>query len=535
MKKIYLSFFLVLLPLFVSADPVEIDGIYYNLVKKIKEAEVTSKPYGYSGDVVIPSTIMHDGVTYNVTSIGGGAFYETMGSIGLSSVIIPEGVKSIGEEAFYGCEGLSSITIPKSLADVGKNAFIYCYNIQKVFISDLEAWFDIDFESASSNPLFYQGGNDSNNHLYLNNVEILDLIIPNIITEIKKYTFCGASNITSITFHKNIKSIGEFAFANFRNLSSVNISDLSAWMNIKFTDLGSNPLTSYFVNSNHKLYLNGEEIRNLVIPNDVTQIGDYVFAGCCGFSSVNIPSSVNNIGRGAFMGCYGLTSITIPDDVTNIGERAFQDCIGLKQANIPTNLISIEEGVWAGCKSLEKVEIPTSVTAIGNCAFDGCENVTSVIISNSVISIGDCAFQNCSNLETITIGSGIKKIGERYNVYFSPGGYVFSNCPEIKDVYCLAESVPETQLNTFLDSYIEYAILHVPEGSVDAYKAAAPWSSFKNIVAIDATGIKSIKDTVAEPFDIYDFSGRKVLTHVTSLEGLRNGTYIINGKKIFKK
>ena len=114
----------------------------------------------------------------------------------------------------------------------------------------------------------------------------------------------------------------------------------------------------------------------------------------------------------------------------------FQDCIGLKQANIPTNLISIEEGVWAGCKSLEKVEIPTSVTAIGNCAFDGCENVTSVIISNSVISIGDCAFQNCSNLETITIGSGIKKIGERYNVYFSPGGYVFSNCPEIKDVYC---------------------------------------------------------------------------------------------------
>lgn len=531
MKKIYLSFLLVFLPFLASADPVEIDGIYYNLVKKIKEAEVASKP-GYSGNVVIPSTITYDGVTYKVTSIGGGAFTN---SDRLLSVVIPDGVKTIGERAFSDCEDLSSITIPQSLTDIGKDAFVYSYNIKEVYISDLEAWFNIDFESDVSNPLYNGGGKNYPNHLYLNNEEILELTIPQNVTAIKKYAFIGASSIVSITFHEDVKSIGEGAFDVTPSLTSVYISDLSNWMNIKFADRGSNPFNTYSLNSDHKLYLHGEEIKDLVIPNDLTFIGDYAFVGCCGFSSINIPSSVNSIGRGAFMGCYGLTSITIPDNVTNIGTSAFEECIGLKQTNIPNNLISIEESVWAGCKSLEKVEIPTSVTTIGKGSFRGCEKFVTITIPNSVISIGNYAFWGCLNLETISIGSGIEKIGDQYDVYLTPGGYVFSNCPEIKDVYCLAESVPATQTNSFKDSYIEYATLHVPEESVDAYKVASPWSSFKNIVAIDATDIKSLEGTAIAPSDVYDQSGRKVLTNVTSLEGLPNGIYIVKGKKILKK
>ena len=481
MKKQFFTFLLMLLPVMVSADPVEIDGIYYNLVKKINEAEVTSKPNGgYSGDIIIPSSITHDGIAYNVTSVGVGAFSS---SKSLVSVILPDGIKTIGSHAFWDCDGLLSITIPKSLISIGEGAFIYCYNLKEVFISDLDAWFNIDFESESSNPLFYQGGNDSQNHLYLNNEEVLDLVIPSKITEIKKYIFYGASSIKSVTFHKNVKSIGNSAFV-LNSITSVHISDLSSWMNIDFADNSSNPFSNYYGNNPHKLYLNGEEIKDLVIPNDVTSIGDYVFIGCYGFSSVTIHSSVNSIGKNAFMGCHGLTTITIPNSVTNIGGGAFGYCINLKQMNIPNKLISIEDGVWSDCKSLEKIEIPTSITAIGKNSFGGCESITSILIPNSVVSIGNSAFYNCLNLETITIGSGIKTIGDQYGEYFTPGGYVFSNCPEIKDVYCLAESVPVTQLNTFSNSYIEHATLHVPAVSFDAYKNSAPWNGFKGIVSI---------------------------------------------------
>lgn len=114
----------------------------------------------------------------------------------------------------------------------------------------------------------------------------------------------------------------------------------------------------------------------------------------------------------------------------------------------------------------------------------------------------------------------------------------FAWCPELTDVYCYAKNVPDTYYNAFEGSYIEYVTLHVPKGCIDAYKSYAfePWKSFKTIVEDGGTGINDIKDSATtKPFDVYDMSGRKVLTHVTSLDGLSNGVYIINGKKMIIK
>ena len=106
-----------------SAYDVKVDGIFYNILKKAKNAVVTRGDYYYSGDVTIPGTITVDNVVYNVTSIGEEAFsYFT----GLTSITIPNSVTSIVEWAFSGCTGLTSITIPSSVTSIGEFAFTGC-------------------------------------------------------------------------------------------------------------------------------------------------------------------------------------------------------------------------------------------------------------------------------------------------------------------------------------------------------------------------------------------------------------------------
>ena len=123
MKQTLFSILFLLVPIWANADPVEINGIYYNLVSKLKTAEVTSNPSTYSGDIVIPKSVVYGGVTYSVTSIGMNAFSRCSG---LTSLTIPNSVTSIGGSAFSGCSGLTSVTIPNSVTSIGGSAFSGC-------------------------------------------------------------------------------------------------------------------------------------------------------------------------------------------------------------------------------------------------------------------------------------------------------------------------------------------------------------------------------------------------------------------------
>ena len=162
----------VLLSLPMLAEKVEIDGINYELNTKVKRASVIAKSSGkYSGDVVIPESVVYEGNAYSVTSIGEYAFNQCYS---LTSVTIGNSVTSIGRCAFDFCFGLTSVTIPNSVTSIEDEAFMGCPVLDSIYISDIAAWCNIVYEGYDSHP--------SCHHLYLNGEEIKDLIIPNSVT-----------------------------------------------------------------------------------------------------------------------------------------------------------------------------------------------------------------------------------------------------------------------------------------------------------------------------------------------------------------
>lgn len=191
--------------------------------------------------------------------------------------------------------------------------------------------------------------------------------IPKSITCIEDSAFCCSRQISSINIPQSVASIGDGAFYDCKKLNSVHISDLEVWCSVEFQGYLSNPLTIA-----HHLFMNGEEIKDLVIPNTVTSIGKNAFSGCSELKSITIPNGVTIIGEGSFSWCTGLTSIKIPNSVTIIGDIAF-----------------------SGCQSLTAIDIPNSVESIGYGAFDECRGLTTITIPNSVKKIGNGAFSHC--------------------------------------------------------------------------------------------------------------------------------------------
>ena len=389
--------------------------------------------------------------------------------------------------------GLTTVTISPSLKAAAAHAFADCTSLNRVNISDLVAWCDIDFEYSNSNPLYYA------NNLYLNGSKITNLTIPNTVSVIKQFAFvnctalttvtipttltsCGGGafkgcsgivtvnwnavncadcvesvkpfeylytlqnfnfgntvtripsylccellGLTSVTIPSSVTSIGANAFILCRNLTKVEIGSIAAWCNIDFGDDTANPL--YYARN---LYLNGNKVTNLSLPNSLTKIKDYTFHKCESLTSVTMPNSVTEIGSYAFNGCSGLTSLTLSNSLKTIQPRAFY-----------------------GCSGLPSLEIPNSVTSIGNYAFSGCTSMSLLTIPNSITAFEGMVYNGCTALTTIR-----SKLINPQSVTYS-GPPIFNGVPR----------------NT--------CTVYVPLNTRNSYLASSNWNTFTHIVEVD--------------------------------------------------
>ena len=392
----------------------------------------------FSGKSSIKEVILGE----NVKAIGDAAF-STCSS--LTSITIPENsqLTSIGDRAFENCSGITSITIPNSITEIGHETFIGCDEL-----------FQVTFDCANIGSWF--SGKSS----------IKEVILGESVKAIGDYAFSGCSGITSINIPEGVTSMGYGAFNGCESLAEVHINSIEAWCEISF---GGNPL-SYA----HNLYLNGDLVTELIIPEGVTSIRSQAFSGCTNITSVSIPESVTSIENEAFNGCENLaevhinsleawcnidfgstplsyaknlylngelvTDLVIPSTITSIKSYAFKNCQNLTSVVIPEGVTSIGSSTFEGCSGITSINIPEGVTSIGGSALSSCSSLTSITIPGSVTSIDWAVFSGCNSLTSVTIHEGVTELDY----------YTFNECNSLISI-TLPESITSLNGQVFED------------------------------------------------------------------------------------
>lgn len=255
------------------------------------------------------------------------------------------------------------------------------------------------------------------------------------VTEIDDYAFSGCSEMTSVSIPASVWYIGREAFSGCEALKEIHISNLSAWCEMSFYDVlddaGDTPL--HYAS---ELYLDGELITDLVVPEDVTEIGAHAFEGYEKLKSVVLHNSIYAIHKSAFLNCTHITDINFPDSLFYIGPYAFNGTAWYE--NKPDGEVYIGKLLYK-----YKGEMPHN---------------SNIVVKDGTETICESAFDGCTGLTSITLPSSLKHIHN----------YAFAGCDNLIEIYCKAQTPP--CYNRYYNDYHRDAKLYIPKGTLETYK-----------------------------------------------------------------
>lgn len=372
-------------------------------------------------DVVIPDEI--DGIP--VIEIDKLAFYGQ----NITSVYIPDSVKTIGVKTFSTNSKLIEARLPEGLTEIPDGCFEYCSKLKKADIPEsvtrigAEAFSGcekLDIKKLPDN-IEYVGGN-AFYRTYLENlfwtddrILIVDgflisaadfngeeLVIPDNVTEICSFAFLGNKDLKKVVIPEGVKKIDSGAFYGCSSLETIVLP--------KSLEKISNSVFSFCTS-----------VSEITIPENVSEIGSSAFHRCDSLKELVLPEKLEKIEASLLYGCGNLESVVIPDGVTEIGICAFSECKSLKEINIPKTVTIIGENAFRYCESITEIEIPENVTEIfGICS--GCTSLEKAVLPDSITTIGYESFFNCSNLEEINIPKNLENVM----------AVAFANCTKLK-------------------------------------------------------------------------------------------------------
>ena len=264
----------------------------------------------------------------------------------IQTVIVEEGITALGDRVLYDLDNVTRIELPDTLTTLGKGTFSSCGNLES-------------------------------------------MVIPTGITEIPDELFSWCQKLISVELHDGITAIGSGAFQICRSLSEI---DIPAGL----TKLGGDA------------FLDCDSLTEFVWPEAITFVGTALRSS--GIRELVLPETVTSIGECAFDGCTSLEKITIPDSVTSFGDYAFRSTTSLSEIHIPRGITVIPYGCFHN-SSLREVILPEGVTTIERYAFNDCSDLERVVLPESLTSVANEVFTYCSSLQEINWPSGVKNIG----------------------------------------------------------------------------------------------------------------------------
>lgn len=366
----------------------------------------------YSGVLIIPDSVIHDDVKWDVVAVGDSAFRS---QYDITDVVIPSSIGYIGKYAFSWCGIVNGLYVPSCVDSIGVRAFNYINNIVYQGSAHGAPWGALAINAYSEDSIFYS---DSTKKVLLSShLNLVDANIAQTTDTIDRYAFYRCYGLRHITFPIGLKYIGRHVIPTQ-------------------TDVALDIVIPESVTCIDYQAFRSANIRSITIDNAVCTIGRDAFGYCDNLESVNLGNRILYIGPGAFQCCRGLTEFTIPESVTNIGDSLFCFCWNLEHVTLPLSIDSIKHSTFRGCWRLQNITIPTTVNHIGEYAFSECNSLQSIVSLNpNPPSASGNSFLQCNANASVIVPCGSLQ-GYSSDQCWSYFNDIEEDCDAIDEAHC---------------------------------------------------------------------------------------------------